>query len=219
MGFNLAIFYDIFCNGYTVEYLDVLSIIALFFGITVIINKNPIASLMSLIGLFASISLYLILLGLTFIGFSYLIVYIGAVSILFLFILMLINIRTSELQSNNLNSIPLALFVTILLNYALQPILPYYMAITNSYNRSSLAELLNNLIYYLSINKYSDIVAKGGVRLGAIESGERASQPAFAAPASQASPTFFIPAGSGQLSQATPKDLNTANVMFVTSNN
>lgn len=160
MGLHLSTLYDIFSNGYTVEYLDVLSIIALFFGITVIINKNPIASLMSLIGLFASISLYLILLGLTFIGFSYLIVYIGAVSILFLFILMLINIRTSELQSNNWNSIPLALFVTILLNYALYPILPYYLAITNSnYNK------INNLIYYLSTNKYSDIVAKKEVRL------------------------------------------------------
>lgn len=80
MGFYLYTLYDVFFNGYTVEYLDVLSIIALFFGITVIINKNPITSLMSLIGLFASISLYLILLGLTFIGFSYLIVYIGAVT-------------------------------------------------------------------------------------------------------------------------------------------
>jgi NADH-ubiquinone oxidoreductase chain 6 len=98
---QLLAIYDILSNGYTVEYLDVLSVIALLFGISVIINKNPIASLLSLIGLFASISVYLILSGLTFIGFSYLIVYIGAVSILFLFILMLINIRTSELQSNN----------------------------------------------------------------------------------------------------------------------
>lgn len=160
MGIDLSTLYDIFSNGYTVEYLDVLSIIALFFGITVIINKNPIASLMSLIGLFASISLYLILLGLTFIGFSYLIVYIGAVSILFLFILMLINIRTSELQSNNWNSIPLALFVTILLNYALHPLLPSEAQDLNNYNSK-----INNLIYYLSASKYSDIVAKGEVRL------------------------------------------------------
>ena len=71
---------DILSNGYTVEFLDVLSIVALMFGITVITNKNPIASLLSLIGLFASISVYLILSGLTFIGFSYLIVYIGAVN-------------------------------------------------------------------------------------------------------------------------------------------
>ena len=70
---------DILTSGYTVEFLDILSVIALLFSIAVIINKNPIASLLSLIGLFGSISVYLILSGLTFIGFSYLIVYIGAV--------------------------------------------------------------------------------------------------------------------------------------------
>lgn len=152
---QLLSIYDIISNGYSVEYLDVLSIIALLFGIAVIINKNPIASLMSLIGLFASISVYLILTGLTFIGFSYLIVYIGAVSILFLFILMLINIRTSELQSNNLNSIPLALFVTILLNYALFRILPYYVGIIYSYNSK-----ISNIMYYLPTK---DIIASAGL--------------------------------------------------------
>uniref|UniRef100_UPI0030E3089C NADH dehydrogenase subunit 6 n=1 Tax=Ophiocordyceps sobolifera TaxID=94213 RepID=UPI0030E3089C len=155
---QLLSIYDIISNGYSVEYLDVLSIIALLFGIAVIINKNPIASLMSLIGLFASISVYLILSGLTFIGFSYLIVYIGAVSILFLFILMLINIRTSELQSNNLNSIPLALFVTILLNYALFRILPYYVAIIYSYNSK-----ISNIMYYLPTSKYKNIIANAGL--------------------------------------------------------
>ena len=150
---QLLAIYDILSNGYTVEYLDVLSVIALLFGISVIVNKNPIASLLSLIGLFASISVYLILSGLTFIGFSYLIVYIGAVSILFLFILMLINIRTSELQSNNWNSIPLALFVTILLNYALFQLLPYYIAIINNYNSK-----ISNLIYNLPTSKYNDVI-------------------------------------------------------------
>nr|YP_010526698.1 NADH dehydrogenase subunit 6 [Pleurocordyceps sinensis]UXR11766.1 NADH dehydrogenase subunit 6 [Pleurocordyceps sinensis] len=148
---------DILSNGYTIEFLDILSIIALLFGITVISNKNPIASLLSLIGLFASISVYLILSGLTFIGFSYLIVYIGAVSILFLFILMLINIRTSELLSNNWNSIPLALFITILFNYGLFQLLPYYLAILNSYN-----DKLSNLLYYLPTGKYNDIIMDKG---------------------------------------------------------
>lgn len=144
---------DIVSNGYTVEFLDLLSVIAVLFGITVIINKNPIASLLCLIGLFASVSVYLILSGLTFIGFSYLIVYIGAVSILFLFILMLLNIRTSELHSNNSNSIPLALFITILLNYSLFQLLPYTTAILNSYNNK-----LSNIIYILPTGKYSEII-------------------------------------------------------------
>lgn len=149
---QLFAIYDNLLSGYLVESLDILSIITLLFGIAVIINKNPIGSLLSLIGLFAGISVYLILCGLTFIGFSYLIVYIGAVSILFLFILMLINIRTSELQSNNKNSIPLALFIAILLNYSLFQLLPYTIAILNSYNNK-----ISNLIYYLGINENNTI--------------------------------------------------------------
>ena len=43
-------------------------------------------------------------------------VYVGAVSILFLFILMLINIRISELVTNNSNSIPLAIMIGIFFN-------------------------------------------------------------------------------------------------------
>jgi len=119
-------------NGSTVEWLDVLSVFSICAGITVITTKNPIESLIWLIGLFGLISIYLILCGFTFIGFSYLIVYIGAVSILFLFILMLINIRSSELQSNNSNSIALGLFVVLITNYIIFEILPYSLATLNN---------------------------------------------------------------------------------------
>lgn len=148
----LLTLYDTNLNGYIVESIDVLSIVALFFGIAVIINKNSIWALMFLIGLFATISCYLILLGLTFIGFSYLIVYIGAVSILFLFILMLIDIRTSELQSNNWNSIPLALFVAIILNYSLDFLLPYCTTVINSNNSKNLNLIIFNVMFVTSKN-------------------------------------------------------------------
>ena len=45
--------------------------------------RNPIVSVLFLIGLFLSISCYLIIIGINFIGLSYLLVYVGAVSILF----------------------------------------------------------------------------------------------------------------------------------------
>lgn len=54
-------------------------------------------------------------IGLNFIGLVYLVVYVGAISILFLFILMLINIRLSELDDNTLNSIPLASCVALVI--------------------------------------------------------------------------------------------------------
>ena len=94
-------------------------------GIFVIISKNPIVSVLFLIGLFLCISTYLMLSGMTFIGIAYLLVYIGAVSILFLFILMLINVRISELQSNTNNSLPLALIIGIFLYYFLYKVLPF----------------------------------------------------------------------------------------------
>lgn len=84
--------------------------------IWVIINKNPIFAVLCLIGLIGSISIYLIFIGLTFIGLAYIIIYIGAVSILFLFIVMLIDIRVSELQNDNRDSMPLALYIGLILS-------------------------------------------------------------------------------------------------------
>lgn len=122
---KLFILNELYTNGYKFQILDMISIFGVFCAISVIINKNPIISVLFLIGLFASISCYLIMLGLSFIGLSYLIVYIGAVSILFLFILMLINIRISELQSDTNNSIPLTIIIGISLSYSLFQGLPY----------------------------------------------------------------------------------------------
>jgi len=100
-------------SGFNTEFLDFIVIISLFAGVFTIISKNPIVSVLNLILLFSTISCYLIFIGAKFIGISYLLVYVGAVSILFLFILMLINIRVSELISDTNNNIPLAI-LTIL---------------------------------------------------------------------------------------------------------
>jgi len=133
---KLFLLNEVYTNGYIWNILDMISIFAVFCAISVIINKNPIISVLFLIGLFASISCYLIMLGLSFIGLSYLIVYIGAVSILFLFILMLINIRISELQSDTNNSIPLTIIIGISLSYSLFQLLPYDIAILSNFNNS-----------------------------------------------------------------------------------
>jgi NADH-ubiquinone oxidoreductase chain 6 len=116
---SLFLLNETFTNGYRSEVLDILSLVAVLSGILVIISKNPIVSVLFLIGLFLSMASYLIILGLNFIGLSYLLVYVGAVSILFLFILMLINVRISELLSNTSNSIPLAILIILFIKYYL----------------------------------------------------------------------------------------------------
>ena len=127
-------------NGYSAVNLDILYIIAILLGILVIVSKNPIVSVLFLIGLFLCIAAYLILTGLNFIGLSYLLVYIGAVSILFLFILMLINVRISELLIDSINSIPLAILIGGLFNYFVNNVLPYMV-------------MSNNLLYHFTIKK------------------------------------------------------------------
>src|SRR5271163_3772366 len=130
---NIFLINETFTNGYRADILDIISLVAILCGILVIISKNPIVSVLFLIGLFLCISSYLIILGLNFIGLSYLLVYVGAVSILFLFILMLINVRISELFSDTSNSIPLNILITISFSYNLYQILPYSIAAFNTY--------------------------------------------------------------------------------------
>jgi NADH-ubiquinone oxidoreductase chain 6 len=152
---NIFILNETFTNGYRIEILNIISIISIICGIFVIITKNPIISVLFLIALFLSISSYLIILGINFIGLSYLLVYVGAVSILFLFILMLINIRISELLNDTSNSIPLAIIVVIAFNYPVYQILPYSMIASNNYTFD-----LNNILSDMMYDNYSDFFYK-----------------------------------------------------------
>jgi NADH-ubiquinone oxidoreductase chain 6 len=141
---SIFILNETFTNGYRIEILNFISTVSIICGILVIISKNPIVSVLFLIGLFLSISSYLIILGINFIGISYLLVYVGAVSILFLFILMLINIRISELLSDTSNSIPLAIIIVIAFNYPVYQVLPYSVAAFSSYT-IDLNNVLNDI--------------------------------------------------------------------------
>ncbi len=59
---------------------------------------------------------------------------------------MLINIRTSELQNYNKNSVPLALIISILLSSSIYPILPYGV------NKDL---FINNDLYFASSNDWN----------------------------------------------------------------
>lgn len=122
--FNLFILNETFTNGLNYNVINFISFASVLCGIFVIISKNPIVSVLFLIGLFLNIAGYLMMLGMNFIGLSYLLVYVGAVSILFLFILMLINVRISELTSDSSNSIPLAIIIGIFFIVTLYKLLP-----------------------------------------------------------------------------------------------
>ncbi len=75
----------------------IFSIIAVFSAIMVTVSRNTVHSVFFLILDFISISCLLIMIGAEFIGMIMLIVYVGAVAVLFLFVVMMFNIS----QQNN----------------------------------------------------------------------------------------------------------------------
>ena len=68
------------------------STIAVFSAIMVIVSKNTVYSVFFLILVFISISILFIMIGAEFLGMIMLIVYVGAVAVLFLFVVMMLNI-------------------------------------------------------------------------------------------------------------------------------
>lgn len=154
---NLFLINEIYTNGSIPYILNILSLISITCAIFVIISKNPIISVLFLIGLFAGISSYLIILGLTFIGLAYLVVYIGAISILFLFILMLINIRISELQGNTNNSILLSILIGIFSSYTFF-VLAYFNLRDDSSSKSFI--YTNSPVFFVTSNTWDGNLAE-----------------------------------------------------------
>jgi NADH-quinone oxidoreductase subunit J len=78
-----------------------LSVMALGSAIMLVISKNPIHCILWLIVTFFSISGHYILMNAQFLGIVNLIVYAGAIMVLFLFVIMLMNLNTdNELKKN-----------------------------------------------------------------------------------------------------------------------
>jgi len=129
---STLVFWDIMTNGYRIDILDFISLEAILCGILVVISKNPVVSVLFLIGLFLCISGFLMILGEHFLALAYLLVYVGAVIILLVFILMLINVRVSELLSDTSKSMPLAIIISILFYTGVNRVYPCVIQQGNS---------------------------------------------------------------------------------------
>lgn len=108
--------------------IDLLTLGAIFSALLVVTSKNPVMSVLFLISLFMNVSGYLVLLGLGFLGISYLIIYIGAIAILFLFVVMMLNLQLAELNamaSEYTQNLPLGAIFVFLLFTELFTIFPF----------------------------------------------------------------------------------------------
>src|SRR6056300_878599 len=84
-------------------------------GLFTVISRNPVHSVLWLILAFLSSAGLFVLLGAEFVAMLLVIVYVGAVAVLFLFVVMMLDVDFAELKAEMAQYLPLALFIGVVL--------------------------------------------------------------------------------------------------------
>jgi|ERR1700712_428249 len=140
---------------------DLFALGAILSSLLVITSKNPVISVLFLISVFVNSAVYLILLGVSFVGISYVIIYVGAIAILFLFILMMINIKLTdilEVGRDYTKNLPLALVIGALFIFAIYTIIPFsFQEISFLSKATAGLNLINSFILESGLDSINDI--------------------------------------------------------------
>ncbi|WP_121630022.1 NADH-quinone oxidoreductase subunit J [Tropicibacter alexandrii] len=94
-------------------YLFALGVIA--GGLFTVISRNPVHSVLWLILAFLSAAGLFVLMGAEFVAMLLIIVYVGAVAVLFLFVVMMLDVDFAELKAEMANYMPLALLIGLVI--------------------------------------------------------------------------------------------------------
>jgi NADH-quinone oxidoreductase subunit J len=104
------------------------AIIAVVCAINVVVQTHPISSALSLVGVMGSLAVLYLLLGAEFIAAAQLIVYAGAIMVLFIFVIMLLNAGAEGKRGRSfmasLLGVPLLVALLGLLAYFVQRVFP-----------------------------------------------------------------------------------------------
>ena len=130
-------------------FINLLAFGSLLSSILTITAKNPVISVIFLICTFVQAAGYLILIGIQFLGLSYIVIYVGAIAVLFLFVIMMINIKLTDiLETGNqyTKNLPIAIIIGSLFLFIIFQVIPL-----NLYNVPSLSiSLLNNINHLIT---------------------------------------------------------------------
>jgi len=113
-------------------------------GVLVITAKNPVISVLFLISVFINVAGYLVLMGVAYLGLVYIIVYVGAIAILFLFVVMMLNLRLVELLDTGkayTQNLPLGTILGSLFFFELLSITSASYGGTNSFSDDPMGRL------------------------------------------------------------------------------
>lgn len=109
--------------------ITVLGTIAILSGLMVITEKNTIHSVFYLVMSFVNTAIILIITGVDYLGLLIIIVYVGAIAILFLFVVMMINIKSEEM--NRTRYTPIGVIIIMVLIMEVYMVYPQERSVTN----------------------------------------------------------------------------------------
>ena len=124
----------------TIFLFSIVSIIIIISSLLVIISKNPIHSVLFLILVFFNTSILFLFSNAEFLAMVVLIVYIGAVAVLFLFVIMMLDINITKLRQTFLNYLPIGLFVGFIILLEL-----FYVVSQSKLNFTQTSSIDNNI--------------------------------------------------------------------------
>ena len=117
----------------------VLSLVLIASGLSVITSRNPVTAALSLVLAFFNAAGIWLLLQAEFLAIALVLVYVGAVMVLFLFVVMMLDINLDKLREGFWDYLPMAGFIGILMMVEMVMVFK-----TKQFNLSPLAEALPN---------------------------------------------------------------------------
>jgi len=106
----------------------IFAVIAIVCAFNLVLQKHPISSALSLIGVMGSLAVLYLLLGAEFIAMAQMIVYGGAVMVLFIFVIMLLNAGSEKASGKSwfaqIAGLPLLLAFIAVMGFLLRAFLP-----------------------------------------------------------------------------------------------
>ena len=148
----------------------IFSSIAVVSGIMVISSRNPMHSVLFLVLVFCNAAGLLILLETEFLAMLFLVVYVGAIAVLFLFVVMMLNIRITELNESILRYLPvggiiLLIFLFEILSVINGDLVPFFSSNLFQFEADNilLSTNLNTILWSNQIDPTSNIEALGNV--------------------------------------------------------
>jgi len=143
----------------------VFAFLALVSAFMVIRSKNPVHSVLFLILTFCNVSGLMLLVDLDFFAMLFLIVYVGAIAVLFLFVVMMLDVKQTEIQENSLHYLPIGGFVAILFFLEMSIVLDTdFVFLHASFFDSTIKDIYNPThLYSWNTQSFSTIQSIGNV--------------------------------------------------------